>query len=242
MMNEALHLFSVVIPLRQILYDMRDEGVLNLYQATAFPCLHGQVCDGVQHTPQHCDLMEFPAVWCNPGVQPLPQRGEQRQAQISMFRRKQEYFHLTLFFKCVWRHKHSVFWRSCSLGSQPSPGPSPAFSLLLLEQSAPFISGSVPQNIPSEGREWWAQALGTGLSASLQRHCVPATSGSPERGLAGEQSWPSLSQSRAEPQDHCHRGWGRHKFNSNRRKAQHSPDVPVLWKSKIKNLKIPAMY
>lgn len=87
MMNEALNLFSVVKYLREILYDTRDEGVLNLYQATAFPCLHGQVWDrGVQHTPH--DLMEFPSLWCNPGVQPLPQRGEQRQAQISMFQKE----------------------------------------------------------------------------------------------------------------------------------------------------------
>lgn len=212
-------------------------GCIELVPGHSFPLF---AWPGVWWCPAHTTSLWFNGVASSVVQSWSAASPTERGAQIRMFRRKQEYFHLTLFFKCVWRHKHSVFWRSCSLGSQQlsrAPGPSPAFSLFLLEQSAPFISDSVSQNIPSEGTEWWAQALGTGLSASAQRHCVPAASGTPEEGLAGEQSWPSLAKPHAEPQDHCHRGWGRHKFNSNGRKAQHSPDVPVLWKSKIKNKK-----
>lgn len=162
----------------------------------------------------------------------------ERGAQIRMFRRKQEYFHLTLFFKCVWRQTLSVleelFLRESaalqSTWSLSSFQPVPAGAVCSIHIWFCFPEYSL----------WREGVMST--SSGYRPECI-----SPEALCASSKWHPwgglgwrtvlSLSKSHAEPQDHCHRGWGRHKFNSNGRKAQHSPDVPVLWKSKIKNKK-----
>lgn len=70
------------------MYDRGDEGALNLYQAPALPCLHSQVCDrGAQHTPHQCDSRS--SHHCGATLEhSLSQKGEQRQAQISMFQKE----------------------------------------------------------------------------------------------------------------------------------------------------------
>lgn len=159
-------------------------------------------------------------MWCNPGSTASPtEESTEASSDKHMSEGKRRYFHLTLFFKCVWRRcKCSALWRR---GEWPSLL---WWDGLFVSQQAALQSSWVHLELPAcflPGRllclyfilfppgqhsvllplkatcMQWAQVLGKGW---VQHVPSAGEQEAPkERSLAGEVTWHSVSKSRANP-------------------------------------------